>query len=597
MMTVTTRSHPEIAKVIQANALLNEQIRRLSNELAQATIAVEVLAHELDTKDQKFRRLVEESQDGIVLTDEHGHIIEWNRAQERITGRSREEVVDQPLWNVLFAQMPEEHQTDFQQFQASMKHILASEGGDWTHSNFEVCVIRPDHQTRFLQIGAFIIPTKQGNMLAAINRDVTDNHQFYEALKEDITARKQAEQALSDYNNRLEEIISERTVQLRRLTTRTTAILNNISDSIILVYADGSIDMTNHTFEQEFMYAPDELHNQSVAAIVTDNYRQQLLFAVESVARDGINRKIEVVALRRDGSPFDAEIAMAQVVDEEVHVICSLHDISHLKEVERIKSHFISTVSHELRTPISTLMLSSANLKNYYERMTEERRRASIENIHVFSRTLADLVDAILDISKVEAKQGNRGIEQVMAQDELHTILLELHPTAETKGLNLTVQHDAHDLSVIGDHTDVQRIWRNLITNAIKYTSAGGYITVRSGTLEIHPSEGVQVSSSLENLDIPELRTLSPGQYIVGQVEDTGHGISPEDLPQLFNRFFRGWAGQSAIPGTGLGLSLIKEILSLYGGDIHVSSQLHHGSSFTFWLPANPANAFHPLSS
>lgn len=590
MMTVAARSQPEIAKIIQTNALLNEQIRRMTNELAQATIAVEVLAHELDTKDQKFRRLVEESQDGIVLTDEHGHIIEWNRAQERITGRSRDEVIHQHLWNVLFDQMPEGRDEEFQQFRARMQQILASQGGDWTHSNFEVRIVRADNQTRFLQIGAFIIPTQQGNMLAAINRDVTDNHQFYEALKEDITARKQAEQALSDYNNRLEEIISERTVQLRRLTTRTAAILNNISDSIVLAYADGSIDITNRTFEQEFMYSTDALHNQSVAALVVENYRQQLLFAVESVARDGIGRKIEVVAQRRDGSVFDAEIAMAQVVDEEIHVICSLHDISHLKEVERMKSHFISTVSHELRTPITTLMLSSANLKNYYERMSEERRQTSIENIHVFSRTLADLVDAILDISRVEAKQGNRGYEPVIVRDELHAIMLELQPTAEAKSIGITVESDLHDLVVAGDHTDIQRIWRNLITNAIKYTPAGGQIVIRSGKLEILPSEAIRVSSSLENLDIPALKTLSPGQYIVGQVEDTGHGISPDDLPQLFTRFFRGWAGQSAIPGTGLGLSLIKEVLTLYGGDIHVISQLHHGSTFTFWLPANLAS-------
>lgn len=589
-MTVATRSQPEIAKIMQTNALLNEQIRRMTNELAQATIAVEVLAHELDTKDQKFRRLVEESQDGIVLTDEHGHIIEWNRAQERITGRSRDEVIHQHLWNVLFDQRPEGRDEEFQQFRARMQQILASQGGDWTHSNFEVRIVRTDNQTRFLQIGAFIIPTQQGNMLAAINRDVTDNHQFYEALKEDITARKQAEQALSDYNNRLEEIISERTAQLRRLTTRTAAILNNISDSIVLAYADGSIDITNRTFEQEFMYSPDELHNQSVAALVVENCRKQLLFAVESVARDGIGRKIEVVAQRRDGSIFDAEIAMAQVVDEEIHVICSLHDISHLKEVERMKSHFISTVSHELRTPITTLMLSSANLKNYYERMSEERRQTSIENIHVFSRTLADLVDAILDISRVEAKQGNRGYEPVIVRDELHTIMLELQTTAEAKSIDITVESDLHDLVVAGDHTDIQRIWRNLITNAIKYTPAGGQIVIRSGKLEILPSEEILVSSSLENLDIPALKTLSPGQYIVGQVEDTGHGISPEDLPQLFTRFFRGWAGQSAIPGTGLGLSLIKEVLTLYGGDIHVISQLHHGSTFTFWLPANLAS-------
>lgn len=591
-MTVTAKSHPDINQVMQTNALLHEQIRRLTNELAQATIAVEVLAHELDTKDQKFRRLVEESQDGIVLTDEAGLIIEWNRAQERITGRKRDQVIDQPLWDVFAAQIPEEHEMDFQQFRSQIKDVLASQGGDWTHSNLEVSIVRSDNQTRFLQIGAFLIPTNKGNMLAAINRDVTDNHQFYEALKEDITARKLAEQALSDYNERLEEIIGERTTQLRRLSTRTTAILNNISDSIILVYANGSIDITNRTFEQEFLYAPDELYNHSISEIAVESCRQQLMFAIESVSKDGKNRNIEITARRRDGSLFDAEVAMARVVDKEVHVICSLHDISHLKEVERMKSHFISTVSHELRTPITTLMLSSANLKHYYERMSEERRQTSIENIHLFSKTLADLVDAILDISRVEAKQGKRGNEPFIVGDALRTILLELHPAAEAKGLSLTVQAEQHDLEVIGDHTDMQRIWRNLITNAIKYTPAGGQIAIRLGMLEIVSPGRANVSSPLETSEIAALKTLHPGQYVVGQVADTGHGISPEDLQQLFTRFFRGWASQSAIPGTGLGLSLIKEMLTLYGGDIHVNSQVNHGSTFTFWLPFNHPSSY-----
>jgi signal transduction histidine kinase len=130
-----------------------------------------------------------------------------------------------------------------------------------------------------------------------------------------------------------------------------------------------------------------------------------------------------------------------------------------------------------------------------------------------------------------------------------------------------------------GDFMDFSRIWRNLISNAIKYTPEKGLVTVRLACL----------TKETPNPLPADLRWLEIAQNyrpcMVGQVEDTGHGIQPEDLENLFKRFHRGWAKYSNVPGTGLGLSLVRELLTIYGGDIHVSSHLEQGSIFTFWIP------------
>jgi signal transduction histidine kinase len=131
-------------------------------------------------------------------------------------------------------------------------------------------------------------------------------------------------------------------------------------------------------------------------------------------------------------------------------------------------------------------------------------------------------------------------------------------------------------LHVTGDYMDFTRIWRNLLSNAIKYTPEQGRVVVRLGCL--CKEENAEEAAWLELA-----RRYRP--CVVGQVEDNGHGIQPEDLENLFRRFHRGWAKYSNIPGTGLGLPLVRELLTIYGGDIHVDSRPDEGSIFTFWIP------------
>ncbi|MEQ9031985.1 MAG: HAMP domain-containing sensor histidine kinase, partial [Aggregatilineales bacterium] len=286
-------------------------------------------------------------------------------------------------------------------------------------------------------------------------------------------------------------------------------------------------------------------------------------------------------AVRKDQTVFDVELTFSRIPQDPDHIVCTCHDISHLKETERIKDNFISMVTHELRTPITTLTLISSTLMTHYDRMTEDQRRVRMGHLQTQAGVLRELVESVLDISRLNARNMEFGNTVVDITDAASHVMNELAQTALEKDVALHAELPDTSVMVCGETVDISRIWRNLISNAIKYTDAGGEIVVRLGEMQVS-----QDHEWRSNLTLPaSIPALQAGHYCVGQVADTGHGMDARDIDGLFVRFFRGWAKQSPIPGTGLGLSLVKELLEAYHGNICVESEPGIGSTFTFWLP------------
>jgi two-component system sensor histidine kinase VicK len=164
-------------------------------------------------------------------------------------------------------------------------------------------------------------------------------------------------------------------------------------------------------------------------------------------------------------------------------------------------------------------------------------------------------------------------------------VATELRPHAMDKQHTLNIAIDTPSVMLTGTELDFSRIWRNLIGNAIKYTPERGQIFVRLGIVQKNGQDNLIIPANIEQSTLNLPPDMSPGDYLIGQVEDTGHGIRSEDFEHLFTRFYRGWAKESNIPGTGLGISLVRELLTMYGGDIQVASEWNVGSTFSFWLP------------
>jgi len=398
---------------------------------------------------------------------------------------------------------------------------------------------------------------------------------------ENVTERVLAEQGLVQTNAQLEEVVAQRTAQLQRLNNRMTTILNHISTPVLLVDGDGHIDVTNTAFNQKLGYPVDALFGQSFWTIFAEKDHASIAEALQSVHQHDVPL-LETQLIARDGTRYDVEVSLNAVPDHDGHVVCTLYDISHLKEIERVKDQFISMVNHELRTPITSITLSASTLQQYFDRLPEERKRDKITQILHQAQTLSDLVTAILDLSRFDARHGQRGKDVVDVAQALRDAVDELRPQAETKAQAVDIEISNSVLSLRGEHFDLLRIWRNLLSNAIKYTPKGGHIVVKlcgaCGEEQSTLADLAQFAGSLPD-------DIGAGRYIVGIVNDNGHGMGANDLRHLFTRFYRGWATSTKINGTGLGLALVRDLLRLYGGDIVVSSQLDKGTTFCFWLP------------
>ncbi len=231
-----------------------------------------------------------------------------------------------------------------------------------------------------------------------------------------------------------------------------------------------------------------------------------------------------------------------------------------LTELDHLKSKFVSDVSHELRTPI-------ANLKLYIDLLERGKPEKQSHYITVLQqqvlRVMA-LVDDILDLSRLERRKEQGTIYQPVALNELVAQAVLTHqPRAEADGLLLTFEPVPDLPPVRGNADQLAQVVTNLIANALNYTLAGY----------------VRISTGLQ------------GNGVCLSVKDSGSGIDPDDLPHIFERFYRGQRVlKNDVPGTGLGLAIVKEIVELHEGRIEVESQPERGSTFEVWLPLAQAN-------
>jgi PAS domain S-box-containing protein len=239
--------------------------------------------------------------------------------------------------------------------------------------------------------------------------------------------------------------------------------------------------------------------------------------------------------------------------------LLSLADITQLKELDRLKSDIIANVSHEFRTPL-------AIIKAYAELLMDPEQDQAVETQHEFltiidaeTDRLAGMVSDLLDIARLEAGRGNMARAFVQIEDVIADVLSLLQFQAHGRDVTLQVDVPPALPALLGNKDVLMTLVRNLLGNAIKFSRPGGAVDVIA---------------------------RQNGGALVLQVIDRGIGIAAEDLPHLFEKFYRAKAAQDAgIRGTGLGLVLVKQAVEAHGGTIAVESQRGEGTRFTVTLP------------
>lgn len=352
--------------------------------------------------------------------------------------------------------------------------------------------------------------------------------------------------------------LTQRNLQQQRTMA---AVTEQSPDAICLTDLEHRIISWNTGCQELFQYRRQEVLGKTADFLVPPDKLDELKSTEEQVLAEGRSRCIETVRRRKDGALIAVEGSFTTLSDDKGRpfgMIRVFRDITRRKEIDRMKSEFVTLVSHELRTPLTSIQGFAETLHEAWDELAADKRRHYLDIILSESKRLGQLVTEFLDISKLEAGGVPLRSKRVdlLALVERVADLFKDHPSrAQIKGA-----FPPEVRLVWADEEQVYRVLVNLCGNALKYTPIEGTITVSA------------------RLD---------GAVIEVCVEDQGPGISREDQERIFQKFFRARDPISLkTPGTGLGLAICKSIIEAHGGRIWVESRPGEGTRFKFLLPA-----------
>jgi PAS domain S-box-containing protein len=525
-----------------------------AKRLQQALVALNTAQQALQTAETRYRLLAQYSRDAIALYHLDGRLSYVNPAYSKMTGYSEPEML---------AMSPQEtnalaHPDDRPRIQEWLRpHLLSGEWAD----GFEYRLQRKDGD--YLWVESYVVPVFDAN----------DQMQYFLATTRDISERKRAE---FDMQTTMDALLdSEKRFSAAFHSSPVPMVISTI-DSQHPVYVEVNeayLSLVGYTWEELRGRSPIEVgiaipgseRNSRMEVLAQES--QYVMREAQICNRNGLVRDVMISAQRMntEGQEYDIEILL-DITERKQNAYFA-------QELERLKARFredeahnqlirrtISALSHDLRTPLAIISTSRDTLSRYAEHLLPEQRKEKLDAIGrqlQFMRELLDDLSTLMNDSLAarEFKPAPVNIAALcqVCVDEIRNMSLDSH----------TIQFVNHDMRGIVrlDEILVNRILTNLLTNAIKYSPEGGAIQLR-----------------LEN----------KGDSIVLCVSDEGMGIAAEDLPHIFEAYYRVQSGYT-IAGTGLGLNIVKDCVDRHHGTITVESEVGKGTTFTVILPLQAA--------
>ena len=367
---------------------------------------------------------------------------------------------------------------------------------------------------------------------------------------------------IRDQAERLGQMLREQHME----AAKNRAILEAIADGVMVADAHGRITLFNAAAERILGLSREHMLGRS-----TDEFlglfgggARSWTEAIYQWAREAAPRHEGTFLAERldiEGRTVSVHLAPVFMGEEFIGSVSVFRDISKEVEIDRLKSDFVSTVSHELRTPLTAIKGYAELLLMGAAGPVSEQQRRFLSIIQSNADRLTLLVHDLLDLSRIESGRIGLSLMPLNLEPIIRRVIALVNGRKAQEGKIIWIGVEvAPDLPpVLADETRVTQILMNLVDNAYNYTPVGGQILIRARALE----GAVEVS-----------------------VIDTGIGISREDMPHIFERFYRGNDPVvQRIPGTGLGLAIVKHLVELHGGHIWVDSEPGVGSTFRFLLP------------
>ena len=376
---------------------------------------------------------------------------------------------------------------------------------------------------------------------------------------------------------RTDENILTREEMLRESEKKFKSIFESASDGILLTDVEnGKYHDCNAMMTKMFGYSLDEIKDISIMAIFPEKDGPNVVEQFEKPYQDREEIAIsqEVPVKRKDGSVFYAEVNSTPItIAGKVYMLGLFRDVTIRKDAENIllqtkllaeetnrtKSEFLANMSHELRTPLNSIIGFSDVLHDEIFGTLNEKQTKYIGNISSSGHHLLELINDILDISKVEAGKMELHYENFLVSSAIKEVTDIIDPLASKKNIDLNVKVDSQLKIIDADRTKFKQIIYNLVNNAIKFTPEKGTVTIKGDLME----------------DFARISVM-----------DSGIGISKEDQAKLFQPFKQlDSSSTRQFEGTGLGLALVKNFVEMHGGKVWIESELEKGSTFIFTIP------------
>ena len=478
----------------------------------------------------------------IIATDPKGLIKMFNTGAEKMLGYSAEEVTEKQTPAIFHVEseisahgrkLTEKLGRPIEGFE-----VLVARAGKGDYEEREWTYIRKDgtRLTVNLSVTAVYDAANQVSGFLGIAMDVTERNQV----------RIQLQKALDGAEN---------------ARSRINHILQSIADGLIVTDPEDRIILLNPAAENMLGIPLKTSTGLPLIDLVKDENLQE--------------RFKEAFKTRTGGFSFDFEstgetmknnrvlrVRTSEMKDSEnrhTGIITIIYDVTHEREVDRMKTEFISTAAHELRTPLTSIQGFSEILLTREDLKPEEKKKF-LTHINKQSVGLAAIINDLLDISRIESGRSfalNK--EPWDAGDAIKQILPYFQEHYKKHSFELILPDKAVELHA--DKDKIGQILKNLLSNAIKFSPAGGLIRVKGKIVDM----GYQVS-----------------------IEDQGMGMTPDQVEKVFDKFYRVDASNTAIEGTGLGMSIVKHIVEAHGGKVWVESEFEKGTTVRFTMPVYP---------
>jgi len=361
---------------------------------------------------------------------------------------------------------------------------------------------------------------------------------------------------------RLYQEREQRLLELAGEKSRLRSVIGCMADGVLVTNLEHQLVLWNASAVRMLELIGTDEPGKAIGHYLRDPALVDALERIMNAKDEGFSMISQEIRTADTSSVLMAQ--MAPVRDEQGRILGAvtvLRDITKLKEIDKVKSQFVSMVAHELRAPLAAIEGWLEVVLSGEAGGSEEQNRAWLLRAKERANSLLALVQDLLEINKIEAGKVAQKMESVQLTDVLAKIIEFFRPEAERHRVSLRMKPSAAPPAVQADVRDMEKLFTNLVSNAIKYNVENGSVTIE---------------------------TSQDAHFVGVRIRDTGVGISSTDLPRIFDDFFRAETKKrDKVSGTGLGLTIAKKIVDSHLGRIEVESRVGQGSTFSVYLPYN----------